>query len=73
VQTAVVGFFGKLPCNGDFIQQRVAPHFVDIWDPWLEDCIHTSRERMQEDWLPSYMRGPLWRFVLSDNVCGAGV
>ena len=67
-----VGFFGKLPCNGDFLQRRVPQSFLDVWDPWLQECIHTSRQALQEQWLPTYLTSPLWRFVLPDSVCGSG-
>jgi type VI secretion system protein ImpM len=67
-----VGFFGKLPCNGDFLQRRVPQLFLDAWDPWLQECVHESRKALQEKWLPTYLTSPLWRFVLPDSVCGSG-
>jgi type VI secretion system protein ImpM len=67
-----VGFFGKLPCNGDFLERRVPQAFLEVWDPWLQLCVHTSRQVLQESWLPSYLTSPLWRFVLSEAVCGSG-
>ncbi|HEX3846087.1 MAG TPA: type VI secretion system-associated protein TagF [Steroidobacteraceae bacterium] len=67
-----LGFFGKLPCNGDFVQRRVPQSFLDAWDPWLQECIHDSRAELQESWLPSYLSSPVWRFVLPDAACGSG-
>src|ERR1700754_1305190 len=67
-----VGFFGKLPCNGDFLERRMSREFLDVWDPWLQACVHESRQRLQENWLPRYLTGPVWRFVLSGAVCGSG-
>jgi type VI secretion system protein ImpM len=73
MQTAIaVGFYGKLPCNGDFLQRRVPQEFVDVWDPWLQECIHASREALREDWLNAYLTSPVWRFVLAEGVCGSG-
>src|SRR5258708_24084918 len=72
VAQSSVGFFGKLPCNGDFIERRVPQAFIEVWDPWLQQCVHASRESLQEAWLPSYLTSPLWRFVLSESVCGSG-
>lgn len=69
---ASIGFFGKLPCNGDFLQRRVPQSFLDVWDPWLQECIHASRGDLQETWLSTYLTSPLWRFVLTDSVCGSG-
>jgi type VI secretion system protein ImpM len=68
-----VGFYGKLPCRGDFLQRRAPQDFVDAWDAWLQESLHESRERLQEAWLDSYLTGPVWRFVLSAGVCGGGV
>jgi type VI secretion system protein ImpM len=72
VAQSSVGFFGKLPCNGDFIERRVPQAFIDVWDPWLQQCVHASRQSLQDAWLPSYLTSPLWRFVLSESVCGSG-
>jgi type VI secretion system protein ImpM len=68
-----VGFYGKLPCRGDFLQRRAPQDFVDAWDAWLQGCLHESRQRLQDAWLDSYLTGPVWRFVLSAGICGAGV
>jgi type VI secretion system protein ImpM len=69
---ASVGFFGKLPCNGDFLQRRAPQEFVDAWDAWLQECIHESRQALQDGWLDAYLTGPVWRFVISGGVCGSG-
>jgi type VI secretion system protein ImpM len=69
---ASVGFFGKLPCKGDFLQRRAPQEFVDTWDPWLQECIHASRQALQDGWLDAYLTGPVWRFVISSGVCGSG-
>jgi type VI secretion system protein ImpM len=67
-----VGFYGKLPCRGDFLQRRVPQDFVDVWDVWLRSCMHEARECLQDTWLSSYLTGPIWRFVLGPGVCGSG-
>ena len=68
-----VGFYGKLPCRGDFLQRRAPQDFVDTWDAWLQEGLHESRQRLQDAWLDSYLTGPVWRFVLSSGICGSGV
>ncbi|HEY4215353.1 MAG TPA: type VI secretion system-associated protein TagF [Steroidobacteraceae bacterium] len=65
-----VGFYGKLPFKGDFLQRRVPQEFVDAWDAWLQHCLHESREQLKEAWLDAYLTGPIWRFVLAGGVCG---
>jgi type VI secretion system protein ImpM len=68
----VAGFYGKLPCKGDFLQRRVAQELVDSWDAWLQQCLFTSREQLQERWLNAYLTSPVWRFALAEGVCGSG-
>lgn len=70
VTTNEPGFYGKLPCRGDFLQRRVPMPFVEVWDAWLQECMHASKERLQDAWLDSYLTGPVWRFVLDVGVCG---
>ena len=70
-QLTEVGFYGKLPCRGDFLQRRAPQDFVDVWDAWLQESIHESRQRLQDAWLNTYLTGPVWRFTLAAGVCGA--
>lgn len=65
-----VGLYGKLPSHGDFLRRRVSDAFVDLWDPWLQECIAASRSALGERWLDLYLTSPAWRFVLSADVCG---
>jgi type VI secretion system protein ImpM len=70
--TSAVGFYGKLPSKGDFLQRRVSTEFIDVWDPWLQECMHLSRQALQANWLNAYLTSPVWRFVLAEGVCGSG-
>lgn len=65
-----VGFCGKLPTNGDFIQRRVAPDFSQAWDTWLERCLHEAQTELRERWLDVYLAAPAWRFALAPGACG---
>lgn len=69
---AAAGFYGKLPCKGDFLQRRVSQEFVDAWDPWLQQSLHVSRQQLQDRWLDVYLTSPVWRFALAAGVCGSG-
>lgn len=70
MHNAAVGFFGKLPCRGDFLQRRVAREFIDVWDPWLQHCIDQSARALRDRWLGAYLTAPVWRFVLAEGICG---
>lgn len=65
-----IGFYGKLPCRGDFLQRRAPSLFVEAWDAWLQECLHASKEQLGDAWLDAYLTGPVWRFVLDVGVCG---
>jgi type VI secretion system protein ImpM len=65
-----VGFYGKLPCRGDFLQRRVPREFVDPWDAWLQECLTESRRQLQERWLDTYLVSPVWRFAMAGGLCG---
>jgi type VI secretion system protein ImpM len=69
---ATVGFFGKLPSHGDFIERRVASAFHDLWDEWMQRCIVESQQELGGRWLDCYLTSPMWRFYLCDGVAGAG-
>ena len=64
------GFFGKLPCRGDFLRRGLPASFVTPWDGWLSGAVAASRDRMGEAWLPAWMEAPVWRFLLPGGLCG---
>lgn len=65
-----VGWFGKLPCVGDFIRAGLSPQFISAWDSWMQTMVAAGSEALQENWLGSYMTAPIWRFALPRDVCG---
>ncbi|GAB2548911.1 type VI secretion system-associated protein TagF [Rhodanobacter koreensis] len=65
-----VGFFGKLPGAGDFVQRRLPARFVEIWDRSFEQAVDASRGALGEGWHAAYRSSPVWRFVLAQGVCG---
>ncbi len=68
---ATVGFFGKLPSHGDFIERRVGGTFRDVWDDWMQRCMVESQQELAGRWLDCYLTSPIWRFYLCDGVAGA--
>src|SRR3569833_2368614 len=68
---ATVGFFGKLPSHGDFIERRVSGAFRDLWDAWMQRSIVESQQEMGGRWRDYYLTSPIWRFYLCDGVAGA--
>ncbi|BFI96598.1 MAG: hypothetical protein RSP_21080 [Rhodanobacter sp.] len=65
-----VGFFGKLPGTGDFVQRRLPASFVDVWDRHFEQAVSASRARLGDDWTQAWHDAAVWRFVLAPGICG---
>jgi type VI secretion system protein ImpM len=65
-----VGFFGKLPGAGDFVQRRLPPAFVESWDGHFQRAVATGQRELGESWNAAWLQGPAWRFVLPAPVCG---
>ncbi|MCF6263443.1 MAG: type VI secretion system-associated protein TagF [Xanthomonadales bacterium] len=65
-----LGFYGKLPGYGDFIQKRLPQSFINPWHQWLLSGMQAQRENDAENWLSYYLNCPAWCFVLSAGICG---
>lgn len=65
-----VGFFGKLPARGDFVERRLDRGFCRGMDDWLQAGMAASQALLGEAWLPLYLEAPIWRFALGAGVCG---
>jgi len=65
-----VGFYGKLPTYGDFIQKRLPTDFINPWHEWLQGGMLACRERTPDGWMSFYLNCPAWSFVLSAGICG---
>jgi type VI secretion system protein ImpM len=64
------GFFGKLPVKRDFVAYQASRAFLDLWEPWLQASLATSRQTLGEAWSPAYNRAPIWRFWLGAQFAG---
>lgn len=65
-----LGFYGKLPTYGDFIQKRLPTDFINPWHEWLQTGMLACRDKNPEGWMPFYLNCPAWSFVLSAGICG---
>ncbi len=63
-----VGYFGKLPGYGDFIQRNVSPELISYLDNWILQSVESSRGQLRENWKIRYFNSPIWRFVLSAGI-----
>jgi len=65
-----IGFYGKLPAYGDFIQKRLPQNFINPWHEWLQNGMLALREHDPEGWLSFYLNCPAWCFSLAAGICG---
>lgn len=65
-----IGYLGKVPCLGDFVQDNVTKEFSEHWEQWLQAAIAVSKEQLGDVWQESYLTGPVWHFALSPNIVG---
>jgi type VI secretion system protein ImpM len=64
------GLFGKLPAKRDFIGMNASRRFLDVWEPWLQAGVATSKQMLGDAWIETYNRAPIWRYWLGADFCG---
>jgi type VI secretion system protein ImpM len=64
------GLFGKLPAKRDFISANVSRRLLNVWEPWLQSGLVTSKRTLGRAWIDAYNRAPIWRFWLGSDFCG---
>ncbi|MBU2870481.1 type VI secretion system-associated protein TagF [Colwellia sp. E2M01] len=64
-----IGFCGKIPIKGDFVQSKLNNDFLKHWNEWLQAVIAVSKEQLEDDWLDCYLTSPIWHFSLSAGIC----
>jgi len=67
------GLYGKLPAKRDFVSANVSRRMLDVWEPWLQASVSTSRQMLGERWREAYNRAPIWRFWLGAGFSGEAV
>ena len=57
------GLFGKLPAKRDFIGTNASRRFLEVWEPWLQAGVATSKQMLGAGWIETYNRAPIWRYL----------
>ncbi len=65
-----IGFHGKLPGLGDFVQRRLPPTFVEPWDRAFRAALDGVARRVGDGWRERCLEAPAWRFALAPCACG---
>ena len=64
------GIFGKLPAKRDFVAFNAPRRFLEVWEPWLQAGVATSKQVLGPTWSDAYNRAPIWRFWLGADFSG---
>ena len=64
------GLFGKLPAKRDFVAANAPRRFLEVWEPWLQAGVATSKQILGPKWADAYNRAPIWRYWLGADFCG---
>ena len=67
------GMFGKLPAKRDFIAVNAPREFLPPFEEWLQGGMTAARLNLEAQWLPAFLKAPLWRFWLGPDICGIPV
>ena len=67
---AAIGFYGKLPARGDFVNVGLPRSFVDPWHAWIERMLAGSRAALGEEWRSAWLEAAVWRFAFPAGLCG---
>lgn len=68
--TVIYGWYGKVPCLGDFVRSGLSPQFVSAWDVWMQTLLTTAGEALGDRWQDCYFSAPIWRFAISAGLMG---
>lgn len=63
-----VGWFGKLPCAGDFIYRRLPRSLLGGLDSWLQQGLSQLRGTYPADWRGIYDAAPTWNCAIPAQV-----
>lgn len=62
------GFYGKMPCRGDFVSRSLPRGLVDGFDLWFQQGMHSAKLELNEQWQARYAIAPIWRFFIAPGV-----
>jgi type VI secretion system protein ImpM len=68
-----IGWFGKLPCAGDFVYRRLPYAVVDAVDQWLRRGLAELRAAEPANWRQVYGDAPIWNCAVPARSTGTGM
>ena len=65
------GWFGKLPCAGDFSSSNIPQQHVDLIDQWLSGIMHAGLANHGERWMQAYFDARIHGFAWAPGASDA--
>jgi len=62
------GFYGKVPCKGDFVSRGLSRECIGNLDRWFQQGMTSSKGYLEDSWAEHYMIAPVWQFYISPGV-----
>ena len=69
-RTGAYGYYGKVPCRGDFIRSGLPPAVVGAWDGAMQALMLAGREALGQRWDDCYLGAAIWRFATAPGLLG---
>lgn len=66
--TEQLGWFGKLPCVGDFCSHNMPAGLLETLDQWLSSAIQEGQTMHGKAWINAYFQMPVHGFVWGSQV-----
>lgn len=67
----MLGYYGKLPSHGDFLDEGLPRWFVAAWDAWLQRGMLQAEALLGADLDDVYDAAPVWSFAAARGVLHA--
>jgi type VI secretion system protein ImpM len=68
--SGAAGWYGKIASLGDFASRRLPHEMIAQIDAWLQRMLLGGQARLGENWLHTYLTGPVWRFIWCPGLFG---
>lgn len=67
-----IGWYGKLPCAGDFVTRRLPYALTHALDAWLRQGLSQLRGLYPDDWREGFEGAPLWNCAIPAAATSSG-
>ncbi|SQJ16934.1 Uncharacterized protein conserved in bacteria [Serratia rubidaea] len=62
--TASIGWYGKIPTAGDFLQRRLPDLVVSNWAQWFHNGLVNQKQNLPDNASNPFSNAPVWNFVI---------